>query len=137
MPTADPARAIRDGLTGWWSTLSYPANNLTLNVDDDFRPSAAGPALLVADDGDATAANRRQAWLVRKYPRRITIRMTAFATGRTAARALVDAAADQLVTNRPAAIARVEDIPAPLVTRDRDTGAWLASVTVPVTVKPQ
>lgn len=137
MPSPDPARAIRDGLASWWSLKSYPADNLTLHVDDDFQPAANAPALLIADDGDATPQNLRQAWLLRKLPRRITIRITAFAVGRTQARELVDEAVDEIVANKPAQIARIEDVPAPLVTRDRDTGAWLASVTVPVTVKPQ
>lgn len=136
MASPDPARLIKDGLGGWWSGLGHAPDNLTLHVPDDFTADD-GPALLVADDGDSTDASLRGPWTLRKLPRRISIRLTVFAAGRTQARELIDAAADELAANRPAGIARIEDISAPLVTRDRDTGAWLASVTVPVTVKPQ
>ena len=58
------------------------------------------------------------------------------AAGRTEARELLDTAVDFLFSNRPAGIVRIENVPAALDTRDRETGAYLASITVPVTVRP-
>ena len=67
---------------------------------------------------------------------RITLRLTAFAPGRTESRAILDAAIDQLRATRPAELARIENFPAVLDTRDRETGAYLASITMPCLVKP-
>ena len=90
--------------------------------------------LLVADDGGDQV--NPGAWLAGKGLLRITIRLTAFARGRTESRAVMDAAIDQLMANRPAEVARIENVPAVLDTRDRETGAYLASITMPVVVKP-
>ena len=67
---------------------------------------------------------------------RITIRLTAFAAGRSEARQVLDAAVDELLADRPAGITRIENVPAALDTRDRETGAFLASITMPVIVRP-
>ena len=61
-------------------------------------------------------------------------RFTAFGAARTEARAPAVTAAAWVRANRPG-IARVEDISVPLITRDRKTGAYLASITMPVIVR--
>jgi hypothetical protein len=88
--------------------------------------------VLVANDGGPALVSGP--WLLNKSPRRPVLRLTATAAGRTEARDAVIAAADFVVANRPG-IARIEDVSDPLITRDRDTGAWLASVTAPVVVR--
>lgn len=131
MPQADAAKIIKTALEAHWSDEDYTA---TLHVADDFNPQPGSPVLLVADDGGSPVTGG--AWLARKDMLRITIRMTAFAAGRTEARELLDTAVDFLFSNRPAGIVRIENVPAALDTRDRETGAYLASITVPVTVRP-
>lgn len=133
MPSHDPAKAAKDVLKAAW-TANHPEWDAVLHVDDDYTPIEGKPLLLVADDGGPRVVG--DSWTLRKTPRRITLRLTAFALGRTEARTVVDAAADDLMTNRPSEIARIEDVSDPLVTRDRRTGAFLASITMPVIVKP-
>lgn len=133
MSSPDPAKDIKDAVVEHWST-AHPDWSATLHVDDDFQPIAGHPLLLVADDGGPRIITG--AWLVRKVPRRPTLRFTAFAVGRTEARACVDDAVDFIRLNRPPAITRIEDISDPLVTRDRVTGAFLASITMPCLVRP-
>lgn len=133
MPQPDPAATIKDALELRWAD-DHPDWAATLHVADNFQPTAGSPALLVADDGGNSIHGG--AWLVRKDLLRITIRLTAFAAGRTEARAVVDAAVDDLVGNRPAGISRIENVSAVLETRDRETGAFLASITMPVIVRP-
>ena len=132
MPAPDPAAAIKDDLATRWAD-DHPAWAVTLHVADDYRPVAGSPVLLVADDGGTTVHGG--AWLVRKDMLRIVIRLTAFAAGRGEAREVLDAAVDDLVANRPAGI-RIENAPPALETRDRETGAFLASITMPVIVRP-
>lgn len=131
MPSPDTAKAIKNALADDWST-THTAWKAVLHVDDDWAPTAGSPVLLVADDGGP--AVWRGPWLLRKTPRRALIRLTAFAAGRDEARQVVDAAVDFVLTNKPG-ITRVEDVSLPLVTRDRATGAMLASRTVPVIVR--
>lgn len=133
MPQLDPAALAKDGLAARWAD-GHPDWTATLHVDDDFQPTPGQPVLLVADDGGTGVHGG--AWLVRKDMLRITLRLTAFAAGRSEARAVVDAAADDLVGNRPAGITRIENVSAVLETRDRETGAFLASITMPVIVRP-
>lgn len=121
----DYARTVKDGLVGQGMAAA-------LEVDDDFRPAVGSPALLVADDGGPAVLPG--AWLVGASPRRTVLRLTAFAAGRTEARATAVTAAAWVRANRPG-IARVEDISVPLITRDRKTGAYLASITMPVIVR--
>lgn len=133
MPSPDPAKAIKDALAGHWST-AHPAWIATLQVDDDFAPTATNPALLVADDGGPRLHDGP--WVLRQMPSRRNIRLTSFATGRTQALTVIDDAIDYLVANHPAPIARIENVPDPQVTLDRATGAVLAFLTMPVIVKP-
>lgn len=133
MASPDPAKDIKDAVAAHWATV-HPDWSATLHVDDDFMPTLGHPLLLVADDGGPRIITG--AWLVRKVPRRPTLRFTAFATGRTEARACVDDAVDFIRLNRPPVITRIEDISNPLVTRDRATGAFLASITMPCLVRP-
>jgi len=133
MATRDPAKEIKTSLASYWST-AHPLWTATLQVDDDYQPTAGKPTVLVADDG-GTAVHRGP-WMVGKTMRRRTIRLTSFATGRDEAKNTLDEAVDRVVAHRPAGIARIDDVSDPLITRDGDTGAYLASVTVLVIVKP-
>ncbi|WP_374159079.1 hypothetical protein ACEWX3_07605 [Mycobacterium sp. G7A2] len=133
MASSDPAKIVKDALVTAW-TAAHPSWTATLRVDDDYLPTQGSPTLLVADDGGP--AVHSGPWMVGKTLRRITIRLTAFAKGRDEARTVVDAATDHITTYRPPGIARIEDVSAPLVTRDRATGAYLASITVQVIVRP-
>lgn len=135
MPQADPAKDIKAALAEAWAE-EHEDWTVTLEVADDYQPVAGSPTLLVADDGGGSV--HTDPWLARTRSDmlRIVIRLTAFARGRTEARTVVDAAVDELLAHRPAGIARIENVPAVLETRDRETGAYLASITVPVTVRP-
>lgn len=133
MPSPDPAKAAQEAVADRWSTV-HPDWTATLHVDDDYMPTAGHPWLLVADDGGPRIFGG--AWLVRKVPRRPLLRFTAFAVGRDEARECVDDAVDHILNNRPAAISRIEDVSDLLLTRDRATGAFLASITMPVIVRP-
>lgn len=136
----DPARDITDALGGHYADdypLTAPLDvtpTSTLKVDDDYKPTVGAPTLLVADDGGPRV--HPGAWLKRKDLTRPLIRLTAFAAGRDQARALVVESADWICDHKPTSIARIEDVSTPLVTRDRATGAYLASITMPVIVKP-
>ena len=132
MPQLDPAALIKAALADSWAD-GHPDWVVTLHVADDFRPTAGSPVLLVADGGTSVHGG---AWLIRKTMLRITIRLTAFAAGRSEARQVLDAAVDELLADRPAGITRIENVPAALDTRDRATGAFLASITMPVIVRP-
>jgi hypothetical protein len=134
MPSPDPAKDVKDAVAGHWST-AHPTWTATLHVDDDYKPEAGKPTLLVADDGGPRILGG--AWLLRKVPRRPLLRFTGFAVGRDEALGCVDDAVDYILTNRPAAISRIEDVSDPLLTRDRATGAFLASITMPVIVRPK
>lgn len=125
----DYAKTVKDALR-----VNDPPFNATLQVDDDYTPVAGSPIVLVADDGGPALV--RGPWLLNQSPRRTVLRLTAFAEGRTEARTTVVGAADFVVENRPG-IARIDDVSVPLLTRDRQTGAWLASVTAPVIVRHQ
>lgn len=130
MAQRDPAKAIKTALADFFDGDVA----VTLEVPDDYTPVDGEPVLLVADDGgDQVNAGP---WMAGKGLLRITVRMTAMARGRTEARATLDAAMDHLLANRPDEVARIENVPAVLDTRDRETGAYLASITMPVVVKP-
>lgn len=133
MPSPDPAKAAQVAVADDWST-AHPDWTVTLHVDDDYRPTVGKPVLLVADDGGTPVV--RGAWLLRKVPRRRLLRFTGFAVGRDEALLVVDTGVDHIITNRPAAISRIEDVSDPLVTRDRATGAFLASITMAAIVRP-
>lgn len=128
----DPAKASKTVLASEWAA-AHPTWTATLHVDDDYMPTVGNPTLLVADDGGPRVVG--DSWSVGLTPRRPTLRLTAFAVGRDEALTVVNAAAEDLLANRPAVIARFEDVSHPLVARDRATGAFLASVTVPCIVR--
>lgn len=131
MAQLDPAKAIKTALADFFDGDNV---SVTLEVPDDYTPVDGEPLLLVADDG-GTQVNEG-AFMAGKGLLRITIRMTAFARGRTEARATLDAAMDHLLADRPAEVARIENVPAVLDTRDRETGAYLASIAMLVIVRP-
>ena len=135
MTQVDAAKAIKTALEDHFAALD-PASGVTvtLEVPDDYRPVAGSPVLLVADDGGTAVIGGP--WLVGRDMHRITVRLTAFARGRTEARTTLEAGIEQLLTAKPAGIARIENVPAVLDTRDRETGAYLASITMPVVVRP-
>ena len=140
---ADMAQLIKDGLAAGpvdWPPQATSGVTPTLHVDDNYRPSDAGPQILVADDGGP------REWITdywstggrghpRGYWRRPLLRLTAFAAGRSTAREVVMTGADWVCAHKSdVGIIRVEDVSDPLLTRDRVTGAYLASVTMPVIV---
>lgn len=133
MAQLDPAKAIKIALADFFDA-EHADWTATLEVDDDFHPVAGEPVLLVADDG-GVAVNTGP-WMAGRGLLRITIRLTAFARGRTEAREVVLAAIDFIQANRPAGISRIENVPAVLDTRDPETGAYLASIATAVVVKP-
>jgi hypothetical protein len=131
----DTAKLIKLALSDAWE-LPHNGWTVTLHVDDDLRPSDENPVLLVADDGGPALLGG--AWLLRKMPRRPTLRITSFAKGRNTARTVVAEAADWIIANHAVAhVARIEDVSDPLIARDRATGAYLASITMPVVVRPK
>jgi hypothetical protein len=130
----DPAMVVKDALVGLAAPDQSWAADVCLEVADDYQPVPGLPTLLVADDGGG--AVNGGAWLAGRDLLRVTLRLTAFARGRTEAREVVDAAVRQLRHNRPTDVARIENIPAILDTRDRDTGAYLASIILPVLIRP-
>jgi hypothetical protein len=131
MAQVDPAKAIKTALADFFDDTDV---SVTLEVPDDYTPVDGEPLLLVADDGGDQVSTGP--WMSGKGLLRITIRMTAFARGRTEARATLDAAMDRLLAERPYEVARIENVPAVLDTRDRETGAYLASIAMPVIVRP-
>ena len=131
MAQTDPAKDIKTALVSYFADSDV---TVTLEVADDYTPIDGQPVLLVADDG-GTAVNTG-AWMAGRGLHRITIRLTAFARGRTEAREVILAAIDHIQANRPAGISRIENVPAVLDTRDPETGAYLASIATAVVVKP-
>lgn len=131
MAQVDPAKAIKTALADFFDDTDV---SVTLEVPDNYTPVDGEPLLLVADDGGNQVSSG--AFMAGKGLLRITIRMTAFARGRTEARATLDAAMDHLLADRPAEVARIENVPAVLDTRDRETGAYLASIAMVVIVRP-
>lgn len=131
MAIPDYTSEIQDALVADWA-VSHPTWDAVLHMDRTFVAAAGSPVVLVADDGGPAII--RGSWNLNKSPRLTVLRLTANAAGRSEARDTVQAAADFVVANRPG-IARVEDVSVPLITRDEDTGAWLASVTAPVVVR--
>jgi len=123
---ADGARIIKDAYAGWLAS-AYPNCTAVLEGDSSYQPAADRQQLLVADDGGQLMCE------VLANP---LIRVTAFANGRTVARDIAAHAAGWIADNRPAGIARVKNVSALLVTKDRETGAYLASFTMPIIVRP-
>ncbi|TXH18707.1 MAG: hypothetical protein E6R06_26060 [Mycobacterium sp.] len=123
---ADGARMIKDAYAGWLAT-AYPTCKAVLEGDADYQPVPDRQQLLVADDGGQ---------LICEVLANPLIRVTAFAKDRTVARDIAAHAAGWIAENRPAGIARVKNVSALLVTKDRATGAYLASFTMPIIVRP-
>jgi len=133
MAQPDPAKIIKTALAEHFTDIESAAT-ATLEVADDYTPVDGEPVLLVADDGGTAVIGGP--WMVGSDVHRVTVRLTSFARGRTEARDTLTEAIDYLVASRPAGIARIENVPAVLDTRDRETGAYLASITMPVVVRP-
>ena len=131
MSQTDPAKDIKTALVSYFAESGV---TVTLEVPDDYTPIAGQPVLLVADDGGTAVTGG--AWMAGRGLHRITVRLTAFARGRTEAREVILAAIDHIQANRPAGISRIENVPAVLDTRDPETGAYLASIATAVVVKP-
>lgn len=109
---------IIPAIKNWLDPLIEDAQ-VRLNVPEKWTP-ADGAILVVADDGGPTI------WPVKSQH---TIRLTAYAAGRTQARAIVALAAGLLGTGRPTGVHSVSsDMSTILDARDRTTGAVLASV---------
>ena len=113
---ADIAPAIAD----WLDDIINNAD-VRLSVPDKWVP-ADGALLIVADDGGPAL------WPIKS---RHTIRLTAWADGRTLARGIAAYAAGLLGDGRPTGVAHVErDMGTILDARDPNTGAILASVLI-------
>ena len=113
---ADIAPAIAD----WLDDIITNAD-VRLSVPDKWVP-ADGALLIVADDGGPTV------WPIKS---RHTIRLTAWADGRTLARGIAAYAAGLLGDGRPTGVANIErDMGTILDARDPNTGAILASVLI-------
>ena len=113
---ADIAPAIAD----WLGDIINNAD-VRLSVPDKWVP-ADGALLIVADDGGPAL------WPIKS---RHTIRLTAWADGRTLARGIAAYAAGLLGDGRPTGVAHVErDMGTILDARDPNTGAILASVLI-------
>lgn len=134
MASPDIAKDVKNGLVANWSPPAPIRATPTLHVDDNFVPTGHDVALLVADDGGPAILGGP--WMLRHSPRRPVLRLTAFAKGRDDARMTAVDAADWICDHHAEVnIARIEDVSDPLITRDRVTGAYLASVTMPATVR--
>lgn len=95
--------------------------DVRLSVPDKWIP-ADGALLIVADDGGPTL------WPIKSQH---TIRLTAWADGRTTARSIASLAAGLLGDGRPDGVLSVgSDMGTVLDARDPNTGAILASVLI-------
>ena len=115
---ADIIPAVKDWLAG-----QSVGAEVMLAVPNAWKPSD-GPLLIVADDGGPVK------WPVKS---RYTIRLTAYAAGRTEARRIVTLAAGKIAESkpRPNGVANIEsDMGGVLDARDKATGAVLASVLI-------
>ena len=128
----DPAKELKTYLAPMFGAMAA----ITLEVADDYQPKPNHPTVLIADDGSSMLSGG--AWMVGNDLMRTTIRVTAFAAGRTEAREIVGKVVDAIRAYIPASrtIARLENLPGPLETKDRATGAYLASVILPIIVRP-
>jgi len=113
---ADIAPSIAD----WLGDIINNAD-VRLSVPDKWTP-ADGALLIVADDGGPAM------WPIKSQH---TIRLTAWAAGRSAARGIAAYAAGLLGDGRPPGVANIErDMGTILDARDPNTGAILASVLI-------
>lgn len=115
---ADIVPSVKD-----WLTAQSLGAQVRTNVDANWKP-ADGPLLIVADDGGP---------VVMPIKSRHTLRLTAYAAGRTEARRIATLAAGKLIESRPrpTGVAHISSYPgAVLDAKDKGTGAVLASVLV-------
>lgn len=120
---ADVADAVKE----WFAAQDIGAH-AALTVPANWNPRA-GALLIVADDGGPTLLPVKS---------RHTIRLTAYAAGRTEARSVAALAAGKLAASRPRpqGIAHINsDVGGVLDARDKETGAYLASVLITVTAR--
>lgn len=116
---------ILPALCDWLSERITDAD-VRMSVPPKWSP-AGGSLLIVADDGGTTM------WPVKG---RNVIRLTGWADGRTEARRVATLSAGLLGSGRPPGVRSVDsDMGAVLDARDKNTGAWLASVIVTMTSK--
>lgn len=102
-----------------WLDARISTADVRLNVPEKWKP-ADGALLVVADDGGTTV------WPIASEH---TIRLTAYAAGRTQARALVARACGLLGDGRPAGVQSINSTMGNVLdARDPNTGAMLASV---------
>lgn len=106
-----------------WLNPRIPDADVRLNTPAKWTP-AVGAVLVVADDGGDTL------WPIKSDH---TIRLTAWAAGRTQARAIVALAAGKLAESnpRPPGVASFDpEMGTILDARDENTGAILASILI-------
>ncbi|MDB2211828.1 hypothetical protein [Mycobacteroides abscessus] len=118
---------VRGAVKDWLAGQNLGAT-VALSVPTDWT-ARKGPLLIVADDGGPVRLPIKS---------RHTVRLTAYAPGPTEARRIATVAAGKLAESapRPEGIAHVsKDIGGVLDARDKETGAYLASVLVPVTAR--
>lgn len=120
---ADILPAIAD-----WLTPRISEADVRLNVPEKWNP-ANKAVLVVADDGGPAM------WPIMSQH---TVRLTAYADGRTKARNIVRLACGLLGYGRPTGVTHVaREMSTILDSRDEDTGAVLASVLLTVTARTE
>ena len=111
---ADIIPAIKD-----WLSTEMGGFEVRLNVPEKWTTESSS-LLVVADDGGPVQ------WPIKSQH---TIRLTAYASGRSEARAITSYAAGILGNGRPPGVVNIDrDMGGILDTRDPSTGAFLASV---------
>lgn len=111
---------IVPGLVDWLAPQLTGAT-VRLSVPDRWTP-ADGALLIIADDGGPAM------WPIKS---RHTVRLTAWAAGRTEARGIAALAAGLLGAGRPPGVLSVDsEMTAILDARDENTGAILASTLI-------
>jgi len=116
---ADVLPAIKD-----WLDSRITTADVRLNVPEKWT-TADGAILVIADDGGPVM------WPTMS---RHTVRLTAYAAGRTQARSIVALAGGLLGNGRPAGVHSVDtDMGGIIDARDTNTGAVLASALITVT----
>jgi hypothetical protein len=112
---------IVPAIVAWLSEQPEIVAGLGVNVPETWTADS-DPQLVVADDGGP---------VIMPIKSQHTIRLTAWATGRTQARQIVATAAGLLVFGRPSGVGHVNrDMGGILDARDKATGAMLASVLI-------
>ena len=116
---------VLPGIVDYLDPLIADAD-VRLNVPEKWKPTDTA-VLVVADDGGPAM------WPIMSQH---TVRLTAYANGRTTARSIVRKACGLLGYGRPAGVHHVaREMSTILDARDPDTGAVLASVLLTVTAR--